>query len=166
MNVAKLLLIHAIVTFAAGVVLLVAPDLIPRTVGIRVDSGVYLVCYLLGTSEMGLATLSYSSRTLKDAQGLRVVSPPLHRASRLDGCRGSQCILAGCESDHLGQHSASHPCGDVVSVLRLVQNSSQQECGIALRLRCRTRPSLQKRGENAPQPKRSHGRYSHRGAHS
>lgn len=74
MNVAKLLLIHAIVTFAAGVVLLVAPDLIPRTVGIRVDSGVYLVCYLLGTSEMGLATLSYSSRTLKDAQSLRVVS--------------------------------------------------------------------------------------------
>lgn len=63
MNVAKLLLIHAIVTFAAGVVLLVAPDLIPRTVGIRVDSGVYLVCYLLGTSEMGLATLSYSAQS-------------------------------------------------------------------------------------------------------
>jgi len=74
MNLVKLLLIHAIVTFAAGVVLLVAPDLIPRTVGIRITSSVYLVCYLLGTSELGLATLSYYSRTLKDAQSLRVVS--------------------------------------------------------------------------------------------
>ena len=102
MNVAKLLFIHAIVTFAAGVVLFVAPDLIPRSVGIRITSSVYLVCYLLGTSELGLATLSYYSRTLKDAQSLRVVSPPLHRASRLDGCRGSLCVLAGSKSGHLG----------------------------------------------------------------
>jgi multisubunit Na+/H+ antiporter MnhC subunit len=63
MNLVKLLLIHAIVTFAAGVVLLVAPDLIPRTVGIRITSSVYLVCYLLGTSELGLAPFVWSNQT-------------------------------------------------------------------------------------------------------
>ena len=72
MNLAKLFIIHAIVTFAAGAVLIVAPDLIPRAVNIHVDPSSYLVCYLLGTCELSLAVLSYSSRTLKEVNGLRI----------------------------------------------------------------------------------------------
>jgi hypothetical protein len=73
MNLSKLLLIHAALTFAAGVVLILAPSAIPGAVGIHVEPTAYLVCYLLGSSELGLAFLSFFSRSLTDASTMRLV---------------------------------------------------------------------------------------------
>ena len=73
MNLARLLTIHSIVTFAAGVVLMAAPGFIPSTVGINVEPKAYLICYLLGAAELGLAFLSYFSIGIKDANALRVI---------------------------------------------------------------------------------------------
>lgn len=73
MNLTRLLLFHAIVTFAAGVVLIVAPGVIPGVVGIQVDPRGHLLCYLLGASEVSLALLSYGSRTLSDRRALQLV---------------------------------------------------------------------------------------------
>jgi hypothetical protein len=73
MNLAKLLVIHAIVTFAAAAVLVIAPGLIPGAVGVDVDASAYLVCYLLGTAELAIAALSFGAARLKDLQALRLV---------------------------------------------------------------------------------------------
>lgn len=73
MNLRKLLVIHAVITLAAGIVLVLAPNFIPRTVGIHVDSQAYLICYFLGAAELGLAFLSYYARTLRDAEALRLI---------------------------------------------------------------------------------------------
>ena len=45
MNVARLFVIHAIVTATAGVVLRLAPQLIPETVNINLDRNAYLLSY-------------------------------------------------------------------------------------------------------------------------
>ena len=74
MNLTKLLIIHAIATLAAGIALIVTPDLIPSAVDIHIDPSAYLVCYLLGTSELAIAFLSYYSKELKDTKALRLVS--------------------------------------------------------------------------------------------
>ncbi len=73
MNLRKLLIIHALITFAAGIVLIFSPQLIPGTVGIQIDPKANLLCYLLGTSEVSMAVLSYYSTTLKDTKALRLV---------------------------------------------------------------------------------------------
>ena len=73
MNLTRLLLIHAIVTGAAGVVLIGAPKLIPGVVGIQLPVSAYLISYLLGAAEVSLAVLSYLSTKLSDQQALRVV---------------------------------------------------------------------------------------------
>ena len=72
-NLSNLLLLHAVVTFAAGVALIAVPGWIPQQVGINIDPSAYLVCYLLGSYEFGLAWLSYQARYLTDARSLRLV---------------------------------------------------------------------------------------------
>lgn len=74
MNLNRLFIIHAIVTFAAGVVLIAAPEKIPNTVGIHIDQQAYFLCYLLGSAELALAFLSYFSRTLTEYKSLRLIS--------------------------------------------------------------------------------------------
>lgn len=74
MNLARLFVLHAVITFAAGIVLVVAPAMIPSTVGIHMDASAYLVCYMLGVSELALSFLSYRSRKLADVDALRLVS--------------------------------------------------------------------------------------------
>ena len=74
MNLSKLLLVHAVLTFAAGVVLLIAPGAIPQSVGIDLDQRAYLLSYLLGAAEMSVAFLSYFGRTLRDVRALRLLS--------------------------------------------------------------------------------------------
>jgi hypothetical protein len=74
MTFSLLLLLHAIITFAAGVALIVAPDLIPGAVGIQLQPSQYLVAYLLGAAEFGIAFLSFYARKLTDAHALRLVS--------------------------------------------------------------------------------------------
>ena len=74
MNFRRLLIIHALVTFAAGVVLIVKPGLIPGAVDIQLDPAAYLICYLLASSEFSMAILSFFGRKLKDAKAIRVIA--------------------------------------------------------------------------------------------
>jgi hypothetical protein len=69
-----LFIVHAVVTFAAGVVLVVAPALIPLAVGIAIEPSQYLVCYLLGAVEIAVAVLSFFATRLVDAAAIRLVS--------------------------------------------------------------------------------------------
>ena len=73
MNLNRLLLVHAFVTMAAGVVLLVAPAVIPGTVGIQLNPTANLLCYLLGAAEISLAVLSYFARNLANGQARQLV---------------------------------------------------------------------------------------------
>lgn len=68
-----MLLIHAVLTAAAGVVLIIAPEKIPATVNIHLNRGAYLICYLLGATEIAFAVLSFFSRGLTDRAGIRLV---------------------------------------------------------------------------------------------
>jgi hypothetical protein len=54
-----LLLGHTAVTAAAGVVLLVAPDTIPRLAGVSLSGDAFLLCYLLAAAEFGFSWLSF-----------------------------------------------------------------------------------------------------------
>jgi hypothetical protein len=74
MDLRIVLSVHAVLTLAAGVVLIGAPDLIPNAVGIRIEPRAYLLCYLLAASELGLAALSWGGRSLKDIKALRLVA--------------------------------------------------------------------------------------------
>ena len=65
---------HAVLTFAAGVVLIVAPKLIPSAVGIQIEPSAYLICYLLAAAELSIAFLSWSGRKISDARPLRVIA--------------------------------------------------------------------------------------------
>jgi hypothetical protein len=73
MTLRLLFSVHAIVTFAAGVVLVVAPAAIPGTLSIRIEPGAYLLCYLLAAAEFAVAVLSWGARAINDARALRVV---------------------------------------------------------------------------------------------
>jgi hypothetical protein len=78
--------IHAILTFAAGVVLVVAPSAIPGMVGIHIEPGAYLLCYLLAAAEFGVSALSWGARSVTDVRALRVIVIAfivLHSASGL-----------------------------------------------------------------------------------
>jgi hypothetical protein len=68
-----LLRLHAIVTCAAGVVLVIAPAAIPGTMGIHLATDAYLLCYLLAGAEFGLAVLSWGAATITDDRALRVI---------------------------------------------------------------------------------------------
>lgn len=73
MTLTRLLIFHAVVTLAAGVVLIVDPGLIPGTVGIQLDPGANLVCYLLGACEISLAALSYFATRITDGPAIRFI---------------------------------------------------------------------------------------------
>ena len=73
MNLSRLLLLHAIITLAAGIVLIVTPQLIPGTVGIHLPHDAYLLSYLLAGSELGLSVMSFYGRSLTDVKALRVI---------------------------------------------------------------------------------------------
>lgn len=78
--------VHAIITFAAGAVLVAWPGAIPRMVGIQIEPNAYLLCYLLAAMEFGVAALSWGARTITDAKALRVIVIAfivLHAASGL-----------------------------------------------------------------------------------
>ena len=74
MTITKLLLFHAFITLAAGIVLIVNPGVIPETINIHLDKNQYLICYLLGASEIAMAFLSFSARQLKDIKAIRLIS--------------------------------------------------------------------------------------------
>ncbi|WP_119080894.1 hypothetical protein [Chitinophaga alhagiae] len=70
----RLLAFHAIVTLAAGLVLIMAPAAIPGTVDIQLQPGQFLLCYFLAAAEFALAYLSFYSRKLTDPVMLRLVA--------------------------------------------------------------------------------------------
>ena len=75
---------HGIVTAAAGVVLIVAPALIPSAVRIALPADANLLPYLLGAVELGVAVLSIGAIRLRDAAAIRLIAvgfAVLHAAS-------------------------------------------------------------------------------------
>jgi hypothetical protein len=68
-----LLVVHGFITAAAGLVLTVAPSLIPSVVGISLEPNAYVLAYLLAGAEFGLSVLSFGGSGLVDARALRLV---------------------------------------------------------------------------------------------
>jgi len=68
----RLLIAHGVITFVAGVLLIVAPNLIPGAAGITLEPHAYLLAYLLAGAEFGFSALSLRGAQLTDA--LRLVS--------------------------------------------------------------------------------------------
>src|SRR5215467_1130900 len=99
MTLRFLFTVHAIITFAAGAVLVVWPGAIPSTVGIQIEPNAYLLCYLLAAMEFGAAALSWGARTITDAKALRVIVT--------SGVPGGLCLCWRPEWCHLGQCRAS-----------------------------------------------------------
>src|SRR5260370_28519795 len=58
---------------AAGIVLTVAPGLIPSVVGIRLEPSADVVAYLLAGAEFGFAVLSFGGSRLTDSRALRLI---------------------------------------------------------------------------------------------
>jgi hypothetical protein len=73
MHLRTLFGIHAVLTFAAGAVLVTAPGAIPSMVGITIDEGAYLLCYLLAATEFAMSVLSWGARRITDLRALRIV---------------------------------------------------------------------------------------------
>jgi hypothetical protein len=73
MNLTKLFFFHSIITFAAGVVLFFAPEVILGTVGIAIAKSQYLICYFLGCAEMAIAFLSFRATMLTDKKTLQIL---------------------------------------------------------------------------------------------
>lgn len=72
-NLRILFAVHALLTLAAGVVLIVAPELIPGAVGIKLEPNAYLLCYLLAAAELSIAYLSWSGKKISDVRALRFI---------------------------------------------------------------------------------------------
>jgi hypothetical protein len=73
MTLRILLVIHAIITFAAGVVLVVAPEAIPSVIGIHLAPGTFVICYFLAGAEFSIAFLSFYGARCRDAECIRLV---------------------------------------------------------------------------------------------
>ncbi len=69
-----LLIIHAVVTFAAGIVLVAFPELIPSSVNISIRPDQYLLCYFVAAAEFGVAALSFLATKLTDKKSLQFIS--------------------------------------------------------------------------------------------
>ena len=65
--------LHAIATFAAAIILVVAPAAIPTSMGIVIAPPAFLLCYLLAAAELTIGIVSWGARNLTDAKALRLV---------------------------------------------------------------------------------------------
>lgn len=99
MNLRRLLTVHAVFTFAAGVVLIAAPGLIPGAVDVRVPSDAYLVCYLLGAAELAVAFLSFAGRNLRQSDAVRLVTWTM---VVFHGCTAAVEVYAFARGVHAG----------------------------------------------------------------
>ena len=82
-----LLVVHGFVTMAAGIVLTVAPALIPSAVGIHLEPSANVLAYLLAGAEFGLAVLSFGASRLTDSRALQLI------VSSLIAFHGSSGVL-------------------------------------------------------------------------
>ena len=69
-----LFIAHGIVTAAAGVLLIAAPGLIPAVVSIPLEPDAFLLPYLLGAVELGVAVLSIGAAWLADQAAVRLIA--------------------------------------------------------------------------------------------
>lgn len=60
-------------TFAAGIVLIVTPASIPKTMGIQLTPDAYLLSYFLGAAELSIAYLSFFSRDLTNKDAIKII---------------------------------------------------------------------------------------------
>ena len=102
MNLQKLLLAHALVTLAAGIVLIVTPALIPATIHIQIRAEEFLLCYFLGAAELGLAYLSFFGRTIKDNHALQVISKTFIAFHSVTGALELYALQKGVSSKLIG----------------------------------------------------------------
>ena len=73
LNIATLLFLHGLITLAAGIVLIIDPNVIPSVVGIHLPQSAYLMSYLLGTAELCIAVVSFGGAKVKDRLALRII---------------------------------------------------------------------------------------------
>jgi hypothetical protein len=73
MTLRLLFTLHAVATLAAAIVLVFAPTVIPRSVGILITPSAFLLCYLLAAAELGIGVVSWGARDLTDAKALQLV---------------------------------------------------------------------------------------------
>ncbi len=97
MIITALLVINAIATVAAGVVLFVAPDLIAGTVGIHIRQEAYFLYYLLGASELGLSALCFLGIYLQDRSTLITISVALLVFHAASGVAGIYALARGVD---------------------------------------------------------------------
>jgi hypothetical protein len=67
------LIVHALVTLAAAVVLAVLPAAIPATVGIELEPEAYLLSYFLAAAELAIAMLSLGATRLTDPAAVGLI---------------------------------------------------------------------------------------------
>jgi hypothetical protein len=72
-NLQRLFILHALITLAAAIALVVVPNAIPSTVGAALDEGQFIVAYLLAGAEFGVAYLSFAAAKLKDQAAIKTI---------------------------------------------------------------------------------------------
>ncbi|MCW5874137.1 MAG: hypothetical protein KIS88_05775 [Anaerolineales bacterium] len=73
MTLNRLFIFHALVTLAAGIALVVVPNAIPSTVGVKLDEGQFIIAYLLAGAEFGVAYLSFVATRISDHGARRAI---------------------------------------------------------------------------------------------
>lgn len=68
-----LLRLHAVATFCAAWVLVLAPSWIPSVVGMQLQEPQYLICYLLAAAELAMAYLSWQGARINEAWTLKII---------------------------------------------------------------------------------------------
>lgn len=68
-----ILIVHAIVTFLAGLVLVISPELIPKMVNVSISKNQYIICYFLAACEYAIAYLSFKTTILKDFDAIKII---------------------------------------------------------------------------------------------
>jgi hypothetical protein len=67
------LIVHAVITLAAGVVLIATPGIIPSTAGIDLPGNAVLLAYFLGAAEIAIAFLSFGASKIREIQALMLI---------------------------------------------------------------------------------------------
>ena len=68
-----LLTIHAVITFLAGLALIIFPELIPKSVDVYISKNQYLLCYFLAACEISIAYLSFQATKIQDTKALKII---------------------------------------------------------------------------------------------
>jgi hypothetical protein len=86
---------HGAITLAAAVVLVVAPGLIPSTVGIQLPPGGELLAYLLAGCEFGVAVISLMAATVTDGLAIHVIAAGFAALHLLTGILEVVALVGG-----------------------------------------------------------------------